>query len=307
MKVLLCTDGSAHAQAALDLLRRLPVNEDTEVTVLNVVEDVPFAGDDTIIESEERDALQNIRAAMQRDADGLVAREAERLRATEWAIRAVTQHGPIAQQIIEAAEEFRSDLIVTGALGLSERRRRMRLGSVPRRVLRYAQCSVLVARPTPEEIGSAEALTEAAGRLKLLLAFDGSPSANAAVARLASCSLQDRAELTVLTVLTVATTRYRRDILERMSRTWQEYKQGAQKDLDAAVVALRKAGPNVSGRLLEGGPDASEEILSAASVIGADVVVVGHTGKTRVKQFLLGSVSSELMESAPCSVWVIKD
>ena len=73
------------------------------------------------------------------------------------------------------------------------------------------------------------------------------------------------------------------------------------------MVALRKAGPNVSGRLLEGGPDASEEILSAASIVGADVVVVGHTGKTRVKQFLLGSVSSELMESAPCSVWLIKE
>lgn len=300
MKILLCTDGSAHSHAASDLLLRIPLPQATEVTVLSVVEaHAPFAGDGSHIAPEERDALQKIRDVMRQNTDECVSAEAERLRGSAWTVRQVTRRGEVGEQIAQAAQEFGSDLIVLGALGQSDRKRGQ-LGNNPRRVLKYASCSVLVARPTPEP-------TDGKQPLKILVAFDGSPSANAGVTTLASLPLQDRAEVTVLTVLTVATTLYRRDVLEKMSATWQKHKRDTQRDLEAAVTTLKRATPNVSSRIIESGPDASDAVLTAAGSMGADIVLVGHSGKTRVKELLQGSVSRELMESAPCSAWVVKE
>ena len=57
----------------------------------------------------------------------------------------VVQEGNAAQEILRAAKEIGTDLVVIGARGLSGIREFL-LGSVSARVLRYAPCSVLIAR-----------------------------------------------------------------------------------------------------------------------------------------------------------------
>ncbi len=52
--------------------------------------------------------------------------------------------------------------------------------------------------------------------------------------------------------------------------------------------------------------DPSEEIIRLANIYQADLIVIGSRGLTGVKRILQGSVSSQVVEDAPCSVLVVK-
>ncbi|HEY9703432.1 MAG TPA: universal stress protein [Allocoleopsis sp.] len=51
----------------------------------------------------------------------------------------------------------------------------------------------------------------------------------------------------------------------------------------------------------------SEEIIRLAHIHQVDLIVIGTRGLTGLKRILQGSVSSEVVESAPCSVFVVKN
>lgn len=52
--------------------------------------------------------------------------------------------------------------------------------------------------------------------------------------------------------------------------------------------------------------DPAEEIIRLANIYKADLIVIGSRGLTGVKRILQGSVSSQVVEEAPCSVLVVK-
>ena len=52
--------------------------------------------------------------------------------------------------------------------------------------------------------------------------------------------------------------------------------------------------------------DPAEEIIRLANIYQADLIVIGSRGLTGLKRILQGSVSSQVVESAPCSVLVVK-
>lgn len=52
--------------------------------------------------------------------------------------------------------------------------------------------------------------------------------------------------------------------------------------------------------------DPAEEIIRLANIHQADLIVMGSRGLTGMKRILQGSVSSEVVETAPCSVFVVK-
>lgn len=52
--------------------------------------------------------------------------------------------------------------------------------------------------------------------------------------------------------------------------------------------------------------DPAEEIIRIANIYQADLIVIGSRGLTGVKRILKGSVSSQVVEDAPCSVLVVK-
>ena len=50
----------------------------------------------------------------------------------------------------------------------------------------------------------------------------------------------------------------------------------------------------------------AEKIIDTAKEIGAELIIVGSHGRHGAERFFLGSVSSKVVEHAPCHVLVIK-
>lgn len=68
------------------------------------------------------------------------------------------------------------------------------------------------------------------------------------------------------------------------------------------VIDLEKLQPSMQIRL--GKP--SMEIVNYARTEGTDLIVMGSRGLSGIKEFLLGSVSSQVLHHAPCSVTIVR-
>lgn len=287
MHILLAIDGSPFSAAAGDLLRRMPMPSTPELTLLTVVDKLDDA---------DPEARQEWQQMLRDSAQQLLTQEAERFTAVGWTPHTLLREGHAAHEIVEAAGELAADLIAVGSRGLGGVKRFL-LGSVSEKVMAYAPCSVLIARQPQDRDPEDTAL-------RLLLAFDGSPTATAAVETIASLPLQAHTHIRITTVMELLTY-YRMDIVQTTSPSWQAKKQAAQADLERAAQVLRQVTPNVSVELREG-DDISQELLDVATAFHADLIVMGHKGKSGLERFLLGSVANRVVHHAPCSVWIMR-
>jgi len=146
--VILAVDGSAGAERAVDLvLHWLPLRA-TRVHVVSVAPS-PYpwwvgmaeAGGVTtvpqLLESEEATRL---------DEEELVQATVERLTRAGYTASGSVREGDAADQLIKAVEATGSELIVVGTRGRTGLTRLV-LGSVARKVVMHAPCSVLVVHP----------------------------------------------------------------------------------------------------------------------------------------------------------------
>ncbi len=145
--VVLADDGSSMARAAEGLLIRWPIFAGLSITVVAVAEDgFPYAS--AVAPLVYREALEGYGKSVADDRQSTaVACEAAagRLRAAQLEAVAEVHHGDAAQEIIAGATRLGAGLIVIGTRGRTGLRRLL-LGSVARKVLLHAPCSVLVVR-----------------------------------------------------------------------------------------------------------------------------------------------------------------
>jgi nucleotide-binding universal stress UspA family protein len=139
---VLAEDGSADAQAASALLLRWPIFRASEIQVVSVsgVPVQPEGAAEPAAIAGQRVAQEVLATAVQ-----LAGATAERLsRAGLHADTSIRQGDPAAE-ILAAAGDWSADLIVIGTRGQTGLTRLLR-GSVARKVLEHAHCSVLVER-----------------------------------------------------------------------------------------------------------------------------------------------------------------
>jgi nucleotide-binding universal stress UspA family protein len=298
MKILLATDGSESARAAVDYLLRFPFPRNSEVTLLTVIDRNVFKNEEvSSINEEQRDELEETEKIVQVAAQELLAEEATRLTGAGWSESRELRIGHPAEEIVRLAEQLGSDCIVVGSHGTSGIRRFL-LGSVSDYVLQYAPCSVLIVKK--DDIHCAET-----GKpLRLLLSYDDSPSARKAVEFCASLPMDEQAKVTALTVLPLVKM-YRQDIRQRLSWLWLEKKKQALAALERVKEEIGLTTQHVETQLRES-PDVSDEILQAATELDSDLIVLGHKGKGAIKKFLLGSVTTRIAHHAPCSVLAVR-
>lgn len=146
--------------------------------------------------------------------------------------------------------------------------------------------------------------------MKILLAIDGSPCSEAAVAEVSRRPWPASSEVKVLSVIetpgalavepwTVPPT-YFEDVMK-------EVREAARGPVEGAVSKLR-AGEDkslkVTSEIIEGSP--KRVILDEAERWGADLIVVGSHGYGALNRFLLGSVSQAVALHAKCSVEIVR-
>jgi len=143
MRILVAIDDSRFSQAAIETVIEQARPQDTDVRILHVVESPPLlvaremGGYDPALETALESQKQN--------AEALVLKAAELLRARDLKVVATLEVGDPKSKILDVAEEWRADLIVVGSHG---RRgfERFLMGSVSDAVARHAKCSVQIVR-----------------------------------------------------------------------------------------------------------------------------------------------------------------
>ena len=310
MRVLLATDGSESAAAALDFLTGFPFPAGSEAIVLSVIDGKTFDESRALTDEQTR-TIRETRDVVQEDTEQFLGVQGDRLREAGWSGATEIRYGDPADEIIQAAEEHAVDLVVLGSHGTSGIKRFL-LGSVSDKVLIYAPCSVLIIKTSPEgeSTAGAQPVEEAAGAdrdqmWRILLAYDNSAASRKALALCASLPLGDRAEVTAIRLMPMVTA-YRQDIRQQLNTIWQQKKQAAKTGLEEAVQALHWSTPHVSSKLREAS-DVSEEILDIAEQSGTDLIMVGCKGRSAIERFLLGSKTNRIARHAHCSVWTVRE
>jgi nucleotide-binding universal stress UspA family protein len=138
-KILIATDGSATAHAAIDAGLELAAEGDSEVVFVHVTSVLDFQSAATGSEAPER--------VPQMDTDAVLVDALEQARKCGIPAKAELLIGHAPKQIIRLAREIEADLIVIGSRGLGRVQSAI-LGSTSRGVLTKADRPVMIVRTT---------------------------------------------------------------------------------------------------------------------------------------------------------------
>jgi nucleotide-binding universal stress UspA family protein len=284
-KILLADDGSEHARAARALVLDLPWPRGSQVTALR--------------------AFASTQAADLAPLEAVLNQTCVLLQEKGLQAKAELLLGSPAEKVIEHAEEMKPDLIVMGAKGLRATFGIL-LGGVAQQVVEYASCPVLVVRAPCEALR------------RILLVTDGSLSSLQALQYLGSLPLPSGARVEVMHVLPPPpipmimentalgpmqmTTP---DQISEMETALQAKEEAdGQSILENAIQSLQTLGIPADGILKRG--DAATEIIAYVKEEKIDLVVTGSRGLSRIRSWLMGSVSRKLVHYAGCSVLVVR-
>jgi nucleotide-binding universal stress UspA family protein len=136
---------------------------------------------------------------------------------------------------------------------------------------------------------------------KILIAHDGSKSSEKALKKAFQIAETFGSSLTVLSVipelyLTELMEMDRVRILDTMAKETREMME--------KIKAKSKHVKSLKTVIKQGDP--ADEILNAAERMKADVIITGSHGRHGAQRFLLGSVSSKIVDHAECDVLVVK-
>jgi nucleotide-binding universal stress UspA family protein len=139
---------------------------------------------------------------------------------------------------------------------------------------------------------------------RILLATDGSPSAEAATREAVELAGATGWPLTILTVWRIPVTGFAYEPLVSVPEVAEAVQERARLALETAAATARAAGLEPDARLVEGLP--AHDICEVARERDASVIVIGSHGWGTVQRLLFGSVSGAVLHHAPCPVLVVR-
>ncbi|HTJ45438.1 MAG TPA: universal stress protein [Kofleriaceae bacterium] len=194
--------------------------------------------------------------------------------------------------LADAAKRFGADLIAVGTHGRTGLRRLL-LGSIAEKTVRFAATSVLVARGDGAPDG---------GYQRILVGTDFSPMADAAIARAVEVAAPG-APIHVLNAWHVPvaapidgtdpTIVVRADLAEDAK-------------VRAGELVKRWRATGVAIEMETSEAPAADALIDRAESLGAELIVVGSHGHRGVRRLVLGSVAEATVRHAPCSVLVAR-
>jgi nucleotide-binding universal stress UspA family protein len=288
-QIVLALDGSEHSQAGIRLIADLPLPPGSQLTALTVYS----AGGPAVSIALQASFRQKVREIF-KDRDLMIDTQ--------------VLEGHPAEALIDYADSHNPDLIVMGAKGLRATLGIL-LGGIAQQVVEYAHWPILVVRAPYK------------GLQRILFVNDGSIYAQQAEAFLGTFPLPEQVDLRVLHILPPPPSQ---DLLAQAwplgpemqvpmppnlvaeNQEWlaEEEKQG-QAIVDRSIHMLNSKGlKQVTGEVCRG--DAATVVLDYARENAIHLIVAGSRGLSRIRGWLLGSVSRKLVHYAECSVLIVK-
>ncbi len=153
--VLLVTDGSAYSRQAVYFLGKLPLPAGARLWVMHVLPPVaipmlnPGMSMATMsIAIPDSEAMAALMAQEEKQGEALMNTTLEALEVMGKPADPILQRGDAATEILSVIKQRKMDLVVTGSRGLNPIIGWM-MGSLPRKLVHYSGCSVLVVRNVP--------------------------------------------------------------------------------------------------------------------------------------------------------------
>lgn len=140
--------------------------------------------------------------------------------------------------------------------------------------------------------------------MKVLIAIDDSQFSQQALRVIAKQIRPEGSEIRVLHVLQQITSAPVPQMDPRYAPELEAQGKDASELVDRAASTLRSSGFKVEAAVEKG--DIRLEIIDAAAVWKADLIVVGSHGRTGLPRLLLGSVAEFVARNAPCSVQIVR-
>jgi nucleotide-binding universal stress UspA family protein len=280
--LLFPTDGSDGADAGLDFALDVAAARDATLHLLSVADTsrsvVERAGDDA--------------GPLEANADDVVSAAASRARDRGVDATTEVRRGEPYREICDYAAELGVDAVVVPTRGRRGLERYL-LGSTTERVVRRSDVPVLTLRPDDSATYPFE---------EVLVATDGSDSADAALDRGVAVAAAEGAALRLLSVVDV--TSLGADV--RSDIAVDALEASADAILDDAAAHATDAGVEPAAREVVFGSSVHRAILDCVDDWNADLVVVGTHGRTGFHRYLLGSVAESLVRTSPVPVLTVR-
>jgi nucleotide-binding universal stress UspA family protein len=287
MRVLIATDGSAHAKTAMTAACRILSAENRCVDLLCVMPPAhPKAG--------ASDRLQR-RATRILDASRHVLAE------QGVSAQPRLEQGSAIKTLLRMSLQY--DVTVVGAKSRNDDSPGG-LGPVASRIIEHSTASVLIGREGRNDTG-----------LRILVPVDGSDGALGAIDKLVSLVDLSTADVTLMHVVeTPWLTASNQELFEEeedntdpQSQLTHEFERELEREAAEAIEEARAHLPvrTAVNRVIERGLPA-EAILGEAEGGDYDLVLVAASGSNDMKHQLLGSVSFKIAWNAPCSVLLVR-
>ena len=161
------------------------------------------------------------------------------------------------------------------------------------------------------------------GRMKVMIAYDGSSYSDAAIEDLRHAGLPLEGDAIIVSVADISKTSIpssdeicvlgkhvsTRLLEETIALTQRERANARNKAINLAIRGGRRVLENLPGwgrknQIAVGNP--AEELLRMADEFKPDLIVIGSHGRSAIGRFFLGSVSQRVAEGANCSVRVVR-
>ncbi len=287
-RILIATDGSRTAQAALATAAKFPWPASSRVRAV-------VARSSWLPANSEQ-----TRAAVEQSFETAAAAARHAL-ARRWPVSQVLfSDGATVDAILAEAERFKASLIVLGWRGHGTFRRLL-AGSVSRSVAAKAQCPVLVVREAPAAVR------------RFLVGFDGCPNATLALEFLSSLEPGRGSRVVLVNVVEPVSvpasvgrlpSSVRADVHRGAAALNKERYQQGQATVAAGTAQLERSGWTAKGEVRVGAPLAS--LLKAVEEHRADVVVLGARATSGMERALLGSVANGALDRSPVPVLLVR-
>lgn len=286
VRILAATDFSPLGDAAVHRAVLLAEREDSELLIVHAIPESSVLdrafGADGGLSGRMRAVAEDKLAALVQATTKTGARP----------VRAGIAEGFAHRMLAEATKNFRPDLLVIGAHGKGVVQQFF-LGGTASRILADAGCPVLVTRREP-----------AGDYRQALAAVDLGPCSGTVLR--AAMLVAARARITAVHAYQSpfeAKLRNKGFAAEDIQCYAEIEAQAAERKLAALLANPELAGLDMETRTVHGHPNSV--LFEEANALGADLIVAGKHGGSRLGETVMGSITRLLAYYAPCDVLVV--